>query len=257
MTIPANAAIREQRRRSTTFDIEQMNVMKALTAAEYSRRQFVLNFAASKDTRLLIPGQKAEAIKEAEEWAVAYLNEHGFSAVANDLFKYTVDARLWSDLVGDETEFPFAFMRRGADGSTASTITNNSQAGDVRRPMSDIFPAYYEVSVCQLDQVLTKETLPDLPPARRPSTIEKQERASKQERSPKPATPQPATPTQSSPPERQRTSRKKDTSEATAEKRRSLSVYGFEDLKMTKKLNQDKFPLLVRWSRSFSRRVPG
>ena len=98
MTIPANAAIREQRRRSTTFDIEQMNVMKALTAAEYSRRQFVLNFAASKDTRLLIPGQKAEAIKEAEEWTVAYLNEHGFSAVANDLFKYTVDARLWTTL---------------------------------------------------------------------------------------------------------------------------------------------------------------
>ncbi|KAK0631339.1 hypothetical protein B0T14DRAFT_392408, partial [Immersiella caudata] len=121
MTMPANAAIREQRRRSTHLDIEQMNVMKALTAAEYSRRQFVLNFAASKDTRLLIPGQKAEATKEAEEWAVAYLNRNGFSAVANDLFKYTVDARLWAALVGDETEFPFAFMRRGADGSSTST----------------------------------------------------------------------------------------------------------------------------------------
>jgi len=148
-------------------------------------------------------------------------------------------------------------MRRGTDASTASTITNNSQAGEVRRPMSDIFPANYEVSMCQLDQVLTKETLPDLPPARRPSTIEKQERASRQERAPKPPTPQPATPTQASAPERQRTSKKKDNSEAAAEKRRSLSMYGFEDLKMTKKLNQDKFPLLVRWGRSFSRRMSG
>lgn len=98
MTVPANAAIREARRRSTPFDIEQMDIIKALTAAEYSRRQFVLNFAASKDTRLLIPGQKAEVTKEAEEWAVAYLNQNGFSVVANDLFRYTVDARLWSIL---------------------------------------------------------------------------------------------------------------------------------------------------------------
>lgn len=100
MNNPANAAIREQRRRSTAFDIEQMNIMKALTAAEYSRRQFVLNFAASKDTQLLVPGKKADAIKEAEEWAVKYLNDNGFSIVNNDFFKYTVDARLWAALGG-------------------------------------------------------------------------------------------------------------------------------------------------------------
>lgn len=98
MSHPANAAIREQRRRSSAFDIEQMEVMRAITAAEYSRRQFVLNFAASKDTQLLVPGRKAEVIKEAEEWAVRYLGQNGYGAVANDLFKYTVDARLWNTL---------------------------------------------------------------------------------------------------------------------------------------------------------------
>jgi len=98
MNNPANAAIREQRRRSTAFDIEQINIMKALTAAEYSRRQFVLNFAASKDTQLLVPGKKADVIKEAEEWAVKYLNDNGLSTVNNDFFKYTVDARLWAAL---------------------------------------------------------------------------------------------------------------------------------------------------------------
>lgn len=262
MTVPANAAIREARRRSTPFDIEQMNIMKALTAAEYSRRQFVLNFAASKDTRLLIPGQKAEVTKEAEEWAVAYFNQNGFSVVANDLFRYTVDARLWSILVGEDTEFPFAFMRRGTDGSnTPTTIATYNQAGEARpRPMSEIFPANYEVGVCHLDQVLTRESLPDLPTARRPSSVEKQER----ERAfklttphPQPPTLQPATTEQPSPPQRQRSSRKKEPTDATAQKRRSLSSYGFEDLKMTKKLNQEKFPLLGRWGRSFSRRMSG
>lgn len=100
MNNPANVAVREQRRRSTPFDIEQMNILKALTAAEYSRRQFVLNFAASKDTQLLVPGQKADAIKEAEEWAVSYLNENGYSTVNSDFFKYTVDERLWTALGG-------------------------------------------------------------------------------------------------------------------------------------------------------------
>ncbi|KAK0719193.1 hypothetical protein B0H67DRAFT_485417, partial [Lasiosphaeris hirsuta] len=111
----ANAAVREQRRRSTPLDIEQMNVMKALTAAEYSRRQFVLNFAASRDTRLLIPGQKADAIKAAEEWAVVWLNKNGYETITNEFFKYTVDARLWTTLVGPDVGFPFSFMRRAID----------------------------------------------------------------------------------------------------------------------------------------------
>ncbi|KAK0735150.1 hypothetical protein B0T26DRAFT_630230, partial [Lasiosphaeria miniovina] len=110
MTTAANAAVRESRRRSTPLDIEQVNVMKALTAAEYSRRQFVLNFAASKDTRLLIPGQKADAIKAAEESVVVWMSHNGFGTVTNEYFKYTVDMRLWTTLVGQEIEFPFAFM---------------------------------------------------------------------------------------------------------------------------------------------------
>ncbi|KAK0745735.1 hypothetical protein B0T18DRAFT_303640, partial [Schizothecium vesticola] len=118
---PANAAVREKRRGSTTIDLEQMNVLKALTAAEYSRRQFVLNFAASRDTQLLVPGRKADAIKEAEEWAVAELSKEGSGTVANDLFKHTVDARLWAVFVGDVVDFPFGFMRRGVVPSSRSS----------------------------------------------------------------------------------------------------------------------------------------
>jgi hypothetical protein len=95
MARPANAAVRESRRRSTPLDVERMNVMKALTAAEYSRRQFILNFAASRDTQLLIPGQKSDAVKAAEEWVAVWLNQTGFDNVNNEFFKYTVDARLW------------------------------------------------------------------------------------------------------------------------------------------------------------------
>ena len=96
MAAPANAAVRENRRRSTTLDLERVNVMKALTAAEYSRRQFILNFAASRDTQLLVPGQKSDAVKSAEEWVVAWLAKNGHHAVKADFFKYTVDARLWN-----------------------------------------------------------------------------------------------------------------------------------------------------------------
>jgi len=97
-TAAANKAVRERRRQSSAVEIEKMNVMKALTAAEYSRRQFVLNFAASKDIQLLVPGQKADVIKEAEEWAVRWLSENGHASAPNDFFKYTVDARLWNTL---------------------------------------------------------------------------------------------------------------------------------------------------------------
>jgi hypothetical protein len=128
MANPANAAVRENRRNSTPQDLERLDVIKALTAAEYSRRQFVLNFAASRDTKLLIPGQKSDAVKAAEEWAAAWLSQNGHAtanhefipgqksdavkaaeewaaawlsqnghATANhEFFKYTVDARLWS-----------------------------------------------------------------------------------------------------------------------------------------------------------------
>ncbi|KAK1752639.1 hypothetical protein QBC47DRAFT_61495 [Echria macrotheca] len=248
MNNPANIAVREQRRRSSAFDVEQMNVMKALTAAEYSRRQFVLNFAASKDTQLLVPGQKADAIKEAEEWAVSYLNQNGFSTVTNDFFKYTVDARLWNKLVGPEPDFPFAFMRRAFEPSTPSIDSENTASNAAPRPGSEVFSDGYDIGVTRLDQVLTREsTQPELPPARRPSKLEQRER----ERTD-------TLPEQNGqPPARQRSSKKKEPASEGEGKRRSLSTYGFEDLKMTKKLNQDKFPLLVRLGRSFSRRMSG
>ncbi|KAK0624859.1 hypothetical protein B0T17DRAFT_254859 [Bombardia bombarda] len=119
-TSPANMAVREKRRRSTPLAIEQVNIMKALTAAEYSRRQFILNYAASRETRLLIPGQKADVIKEAEEWVVVWLNQNGFTTVSNEFFKFAVDERLWIAWVGDDVPFPFAFMRRTLEASEPS-----------------------------------------------------------------------------------------------------------------------------------------
>jgi len=96
MAAPANAAVRESRRRSTPLDLERMNVIKALTAAEYSRRQFILNFAASRDTRLLVPGQKSDAVKAAEEWVVTWLGQNGYQEVNSEFFRYKVDDRLWT-----------------------------------------------------------------------------------------------------------------------------------------------------------------
>lgn len=82
-----------------------MNVIKALTAAEYSRRQFILNFAASRDTQLLIPGQKSDAIKVAEEWVAAWLSQSGFDNVNSEFFRYTVDSRLWTTHGTSHTSF--------------------------------------------------------------------------------------------------------------------------------------------------------
>ncbi|KAL2125570.1 hypothetical protein VTJ04DRAFT_1935 [Mycothermus thermophilus] len=111
MAVPANAAVREARRRSTPSELERMNVAKALATAEYSRRQFILNFAASRNTELLIPGRKSEAIKAAEQWAARHLHQLGYQAPTNDLLKFTADERLWATHVGDDIPFPFAFMR--------------------------------------------------------------------------------------------------------------------------------------------------
>lgn len=117
-------------------------------------------------------------------------------------------------------------------------------ANESTRPMSEVFPAGYEIGFTQLDKVLTRQsTVSELPPARRPSRTEQ------------PQSPQSTTPEQPAPASRRRSARKKQ--EGSEEKRRSLSLYGFEDLKVTKKLNEDKFPLLVRLGRSFSRRMSG
>jgi len=135
-------------------------------------------------------------------------------------------------------------MRRAFDASTPSLSTDTPR-DTTPRLLSGIFPAGYEIGVTRLDQVLTQESeKPELPSARRPSKVEQRDKEQSQ----------PTTPQTQTPPQRTRSSKKKDGSE---EKRRSLSMYGFEDLKMTKKLNQDKFPMLVRIGRSFSRRMSG
>lgn len=70
--------------------------MKALTAAEHSRRQFILNYAASKDTSLLMPGKKSDVVKLSEQWVVGWLHQNNLNPVSSEFFKYTVDTHLWS-----------------------------------------------------------------------------------------------------------------------------------------------------------------
>ncbi|KAK3299852.1 uncharacterized protein B0H64DRAFT_369176 [Chaetomium fimeti] len=142
MARPANAAVRENRRRTTLLDLERMNVLKALTAAEHSRRQFILNFAASRDTQLLVPGKKADAVKAAEEWVAVWLSQNGYQAVNNDLFKYTVDARLWSAHVGDDVDFPFAFMREKFEASLSDT-----SEVDCKPPISETSLVAHEIEL--------------------------------------------------------------------------------------------------------------
>ncbi|KAK1834390.1 hypothetical protein QBC39DRAFT_26289 [Podospora conica] len=250
-TRPSNAAVREKRRGSTTIDLEQMNVLKALTAAEYSRRQFVLNFAASRDTQLLVPGRKADAIKEAEEWAVAELSKEGSGTVANDLFKYTVDARLWAVFVGDTVDFPFGFMRRGTGHSSRSSSVTHTDS----TTMNDVSPTLYDTGVCRLDQVLTQESQPELPRARRTSAIEEEEAARKVNSAPSPRLPtaRPA----STQPDKPRMSKMRQIGHTTTEKQQRASIYDIEELKSSKKASEDKYPLLTRLGRSFSRRMSG
>ncbi|AEO69916.1 uncharacterized protein THITE_2171153, partial [Thermothielavioides terrestris NRRL 8126] len=133
MAIPANAAVRESKRRATPRDWERINVLKALSAAEHSRRQFILNFAASRDTTLLVPGQKADAVKAAEESVANWLSQSGYERVSSEFFKYTVDARLWSTHVGGELDFPFAFMRGKVEASAKSSedAAHNDPEGEM------------------------------------------------------------------------------------------------------------------------------
>ncbi|KAJ4287903.1 hypothetical protein N0V88_007523 [Collariella sp. IMI 366227] len=115
MSLPANAAVRERRRKSSPRQLARINVIQALTAAEYSRRQFILNFAASRHFELLLPGRKADAVKAAEEWVSASFAKEGYHHVDAEFYKYTVDSQLWSTYVGDEVDFPFSFMQERAD----------------------------------------------------------------------------------------------------------------------------------------------
>jgi len=166
----ANTAVRERRRRSSQGTLQRMDAMKAMTAAEYSRRQFILNYAASTDTTLLIPGRKADVTKAAEDWVGAWLlSQHNAASgpaatgaemrVTDAYFKYTVDARLWSALVGDDTPFPFTFMRAAISPSPDSkpdeTSTDPASPARRRRNKSEGFLLDKTIQVDLLASVAT------------------------------------------------------------------------------------------------------
>jgi hypothetical protein len=228
MARPANAAVRENRRRTTLLELERMNVLKALTAAEHSRRQFILNFAASRDTQLLVPGKKADAVKAAEEWVGVWLSQNGYQTVNSDLFKYTVDARLWSAHVGDDIDFPFAFMRERFEASLSDT-----SEVECKHPISETSLVAHEIELAD----------GQTPPAPAPvqhtgpevlSLKKSHERAA-------PSTPQK---------HRQRSMTDPKPDEAS-DRKRSMSLNSL-DMKTPKA--QAKFSFLLRLSRSWSRR---
>ncbi|EAA36336.1 hypothetical protein GE21DRAFT_2405 [Neurospora crassa] len=226
MTSAANMAVREKRRGTSQQDIDQMEVRKALTAAEYSRRQFVLNFAASKDIQLLIPGKKAQAIKEAEEWTVIWLAQNQLTTVSNDFFKYTVDLRLWCKLVGDEIPFPFAFMK----------CPNNPSDGENRSraptPKGDAFLTRHAVETTP-----DPSSAPNLPASKQVKRQSLQRSESDNE-----------TVTR-----RHTDMKNAKTTEIPLNKARSLSLDSADDDLKVRKKSSNRF--LMRLSRSWARRV--
>ncbi|KAK4129693.1 hypothetical protein N657DRAFT_91018 [Parathielavia appendiculata] len=229
MAAPANAAVRERRRRSTPLDLERMNVMKALTAAEHSRRQFILNFAASIDTQLLVPGQKSNAVKAAEEWVALQLAQDGYQAVNSDFFKYSVDVRLWSTHVGNDLEFPFAFMR--GKGEAPSSDSSEADYKDVNS----------EALAGQENDIRKGEVISM---AASPQSFAK----SSQIMSPRKQQFTPLTPQT----RRQRSITTPGSADNSVNKR-SWSLNTLDELNDSK-TNQGRFPFLVRLGRSWSRR---
>ncbi|KAK3900083.1 hypothetical protein C8A05DRAFT_45997 [Staphylotrichum tortipilum] len=234
MAAPANAAVRERRRRSTPLDLEHMNVIKALTAAEYSRRQFILNFAASKDTRLLVPGQKSEAVKAAEEWVVAWLGQNGCQEVNSEFFRYKVDERLWSTYVGSAIEFPFGFMS-GESGASTSDIS--SLEAEKIRPKSEAFPHGHGI---ELNDVVTISMATSAPI----TSPRKQQQQQQQPQTPAP----PLT-------FRRRSTKTRLPASSPPDKKRSFSLTSLDDLKTPPKSTPSKSPFFVRLGRSWSRRL--
>ena len=145
-------------------------------------------------------------------------------------------------------DFPFGFMSRGVGASSRSSSVTDTEL----LPVSDVFPTVYDTGVCRLDQVLTQESQPELPRARRPSAIEEDE-ARKVISAPSPRLS--AARLGSSQPEKQRSFKMRQSDRT--DKRARASISTVEDLKVSKKPNEDKYPLLTRLGRSFSRRLSG
>ncbi|KAK4236616.1 hypothetical protein C8A03DRAFT_45416 [Achaetomium macrosporum] len=225
MAVPANAAVRENRRRSTPLDLERINVIKALTAAEYSRRQFILNFAASRDTKLLVPGRKSDAIKAAEEWVAAWLSQSGYETSDHEFFKYSVDARLWSIHVGGDIEFPFAFMR----GNIEAAPSESSNEAELKNHGSEAF---------LLKEIDLRDGEITPPAVQSPRGSWRKQ----QQRKPPLSTLQNDT---------QHPTKHYEPAEIPSRKKRSLSSTSLED----PKASPGKSPFLVRLGRSWSRRL--
>lgn len=226
------------------MDLEQLNIMKALTAAEHSRRQFILNFAASKETNLLVPGQKAVAVKLAEESVTAWLNHNGLHPASSEFFKFTVDAQLWKQHVGDDVQFPFAFMQNSTDAilSSGEVSPGAHRPSDIKRPVSDVYPVDEAIEL-RTDDQSSLSTVPSQTKPERPEPLLQRKQS--------PQVPARTVPTPTSSPLSNR-KRHSIITETLKDKRRSLSLTSIDDIKMSK---QEKVPFLSKLGRSWSRRM--
>ncbi|VBB71424.1 Putative protein of unknown function [Podospora comata] len=232
----ANIAVRERRRQSAPADLERRNIMKALTAAEHSRRQFILNYAASKDTSLLMPGKKSDVVKLSEQWVVGWLHQNNLNPVSSEFFKYTVDTRLWSTYVGNAVEFPFSFMLPVDDSTATSPVSRRESDSTQVRPLSE---------VDSLDKAQTKES------------TQSEEQTSSQRKADTRQLPvlSARTAAKQWPSMRKRQSPTvREVQAGEEDKKRSFSLTSIEDLKMTK-ASPTKVPLFTRLGRSWSRRM--
>ncbi|KAK0732510.1 hypothetical protein B0T21DRAFT_384776 [Apiosordaria backusii] len=238
----ANMAVRERRRQSAPTDLEQLNIMKALTAAEHSRRQFILNYAASKDTSLLIPGKKSEVVKLAEQWVVGWLHQNNLNPVSSEFFKYTVDTHLWATYIGSAVEFPFTFMRGTVDDSTVTSPVSRRESDTTQaRPLSEVDP---------LDKAETKESTQS-DEERSLSTVPSQPKVETRQ---VPVLSSPTATRQWPSMQKRQAPTVTELRAGDADKRRSLSLTSIDDLKMSK-ASPTKVPLFTRLGRSWSRRM--
>ena len=154
-----------------------------------------------------------------------YVDPHPLSLPATD-----------SRQVGGDVDFPFAFMRGSTEGSS---IGASSVETEVNRPKSEVFLGNHISQTPNIDLIAVESLTAE------PETV------SIQARPPTKQQPRQSAPSQD---RRRRSTKQCESAEGFSDRKRSMSMPGFEELKTTKS-GREKFPFLQRLGRSLSRRM--
>lgn len=139
-----------------------------------------------------------------------------------------------SQQVGGDVDFPFAFMR-------GATVTPGASSNETE-PKADVSLAdqIFQTDNNDLDTVTIRTADPETESIRARA----------------PSMQQPRLSASSSPQaHRQQSGKKRELEEVLSDKKRSISMTSFEELKPSKS-GQEKFPFFQRLGRSLSRRMP-